>query len=124
MQSLCKHLIKIVYKMKKVSDTDIKQANIVLENNLKDICSVREWAQVLGFNDPVRFNRAYRNIFGEKPKSAMVRMRLGEAVRLLRECPDMSCYEVARAIGKKDEKALNYYFYTNIGQPPSSFRKK
>ncbi len=102
----------------------IIDANSVLIQQLSEIHTISKWARLVGFTDAVRFSREYRNYFGVSPKKAMVEIRLKTAISLLKSKPCMSCYEIARAIGKKDEKSLNFYFSVHIGKPPTAFRTK
>ena len=106
------------------SAPEIQKANEILSAKLKEILSVQEWAETLGYHDMARFSREYRNHFGERPKEHMVKIRLEKAIGLLRNNPKISCYEVAQSIGKKDEKALHRYFMIHANTPPSAFRQK
>jgi len=108
--------------MKETSAWDISEANNVFGKNLTCIHSVEEWARSVGYRNTDQFSRHYRNYFGKRPKAEMVKIRLQKAISLLKASPEISCYEVARAIGKKDEKALHKYFKTHAGKPPSAFR--
>ncbi len=110
--------------MKETSARNVSEANNVFGKNLKGIHSVEEWARVVGYRNTDQFSRDYRNYFGKRPKAVMVNIRLQKAISLLKTSPDISCYEVAKAIGKKDEKALHKYFKTHAGKPPSAFRPK
>lgn len=110
--------------MEESSTVVIRKATDVLVKNLPEIRSVEEWAEAVGYRNAANFSREFRNHFGKRPKVVMVDVRLQKAINLLRENPEISCYEVARAIGKKDEKALHRYFITHTHKPPSVYRQK
>lgn len=111
--------------MKKQSSTPkIELANEILKENLTKILSVEEWAKACGYRNADSFSRRYRNQFGIRPKHAMVKHRLKKAKQMLIEEPEISCYEVAQAIGKRDEKELHRYFITHTQNPPSFYREK
>jgi len=108
--------------MKPSSVTDITKANEILAENLSEIANVQEWAEAVGYKELSLFSRTYRNCFGMRPKKYMVKLRLDKAIRLLRNNPAISCYEVARAIGKQDEKALHRFFITHGKKTPSYYK--
>jgi len=91
---------------------------------LAEINTVSEWAAVLGFKNEKTFSRRYRNENGKRPKSILIKMKLDHAIHLLNNNPEMSCYEIAREIGKKDEKALNFFFRTHLGKSPKDCQSK
>jgi len=94
-----------------------------LREKIAKISTVEEWAEELGY-DTKTFARKYRNKFGSRPKAVIIQTKLDLAVDLLHNNPEMSCYDVARAIGKEDEKALNYFFYTHLKKSPRSHKSK
>ncbi|MCH8550233.1 MAG: AraC family transcriptional regulator [Balneolaceae bacterium] len=91
--------------MKKQSSASrIESADKVLLENLAEILSVEEWAKACGYQNADYFSKRYRKYFGIRPKRAMVQIRLQKAKQMLIEEPQISCYEIAQAIGKRDEK--------------------
>jgi len=71
-----------------------------------------------------RFSRLYRNKFGVRPKSVIVQTKIDYAVQLLQKKPELSCYEIAQAIGKEDEKGLNFFFNTHYICSPRMCKNK
>ncbi|MCH8569664.1 MAG: helix-turn-helix domain-containing protein [Balneolales bacterium] len=106
------------------STLGLAKADSVLRENIAQIGTVAEWAEVVGYADPKSFARKYRNKFDRRAKEAIIKTKLDVAISLLKNKPDLSCYEIARKIGKEDEKALNYFFYTHLRRPPREYRSK
>ena len=102
----------------------IATANSILKKNISSINTVAEWASAMEYNNGKTFARKYREEFGTKPKAALVKIKLNYAVQLLKKNPEISCYEVARAIGKSDEKSLNFFFNTHLNRAPGTYKSK
>ncbi len=97
----------------------LPKADRVLREKLSEIHTVSEWADLLGFKSDKTFSRKYRNKKGKRPKHVLIKTKLDRALYLLKNNSGMSCYEVAQEIGKKDEKALNFFFKTHLGMSPT-----
>jgi len=61
---------------------------------------------------------------GIKPVRIIIETKLNMAIDLLKNKPDLTCFEISRIIGKPDEKALNKYFKRHTGNAPSFFREQ
>lgn len=102
----------------------ITEALEVLSTHLKDIERVSQWAEFMGYNDTVRFSRLFRNYFRKTPKSVMDNIKLDKAIELLTSPEDLSCYEVAWEIGKRDEHALFHFVKRMTGRAPTDFSSR
>ena len=110
-------------KQKSAGRMELTKADEILRKRMSEIDTVARWANELGFNSEKVFSRKYRNEYGKRPKSVLIKMKLERALFLLEHDPEMNCFEVARAIGKKDEKALNFFFRTHMGISPKKWVK-
>jgi len=111
--------------MKTVRKIKIKSVDSLLgtlQTQLSEIDSVKEWADLSGWNDTKAFTRHIKKELGEKPIQIIIKTKLSLAFELLKFNPEMSCFEISRIIGKPDEKALNKFMKRHTGNPPSYFR--
>ncbi len=112
--------------MKRVNKLPIEESIRVLEENLKEIDRVSEWAETCGYTNPKTFSRRFRNYFGERPSVFMKRMKVEVAIELLSnaEAEEISNYVIALEIGKRDEQALYHFMKQQTGKPPEFFKSK
>lgn len=101
----------------------LKEAVHVLKQNMQTIDRVNEWAWEMGYSNVKKFSRFFRNYYGERPGSILIKTKVGEARRLLKQT-DKSHFEIAQLIGKKDEQALYHFIKQQTGRSPSFFREK
>ncbi len=101
----------------------IEESIQILEMNLTKIDRVSEWSEYCVYVDGKIFSRLFRNHFGFRPKLMMNKLKIEKAVELLAD-GEMSNYEVAHEIGKKDEKALYSFFKQQTGKAPEFYRSK
>lgn len=109
--------------MKRKNEVPIDQYTQILKGNIKSIDRVGEWCESCGYKDMKKFSRVIRNNFGIRPKKLMNRIKLEIAIKLLSE-GELSNYEIALEIGKRDEKALYTFFKQQMGNPPNFYRRK
>jgi len=93
-----------------------------LQTQLSEIDSVKDWADLSGWNDTKAFSRFIKKETGEKPIQIIIKTKLSLAIKLLNCNPEMTCFEISRIIGKPDEKSLNKFMKRHTGNPPSYFR--
>lgn len=101
----------------------VQQAEDILQDRLHDVDGVEKWAKLLGYPSAKAFSQDYKRAFHRSPIQALIHAKLYRAVRLLRLAMNLTCFDIAVAIGKKDEKGLNFFFKTHTGQPPRYFRE-
>jgi transcriptional regulator GlxA family with amidase domain len=92
-----------------------------LKPRLREIDRVNEWARAMGYKNSKRFSRLFRNHFKKQPKKILDEIKVQKAIELLTNGNEMSCYEVAWEIGKRDEQALYKFMIRKTGYHPSYF---
>lgn len=100
----------------------IKKAVKIAEGKVGEIYTVQEWAEEMDYSSSKYFSRLFRNHFGERPKSILIRIRVERFFQLLDEKPSISSYEIAQEIGLSDEIALNKFIKRHTGKPPSEWK--
>lgn len=90
----------------------------IAQENLKEIRTVTEWAEKMGYNCPKYFSNRFKRHYGISPKPKLVELRIDKFYELIKEKKEMSCYEMALELGLEDEKGLNRYIKTHTGKPP------
>lgn len=101
----------------------MEQALQVAQKNLKEIRTVTEWAEEMGYENPKTFSRKFRNYFGRRPKSKLIKIRVDEFVKLSKRNPNVGCYVIALNLGFKDEIALSKFIKRHTGASPNNWRK-
>lgn len=113
-----KHKFKNYTNMKQ----PMEQALQVARENLKEIRTVTEWAEKMGYNSSNYFSNRFKRQYGISPKPKLIELRVEKFVELISEHPETNCYEIALAIGLQDEKGLNKYIKTQTGKAPSMWK--
>lgn len=99
--------------------TDSKEA---LKKKIRDIRTVSEWAEEMGYADPRYFARIFRSKFGIGPKEALVTIRINSWIECISKDPDQKNYCTAQEIGLSDEVALNKYLKQYTGKTPTQLK--
>ncbi len=102
----------------------IKEAHVVLAAHIKEIHTVQEWAEWMGFETSKQFSKQFLNYFGVRPGRVLGRARLIYIIELIRLKPELSGYEVARESGLRDEKALYDFLVCHSGLSFSQLRER
>jgi len=97
----------------------ISKAVQELRAHQPDIARVYEWSNLMGYETPKKFARAFLRHYGKRPKRVMDRMRLARIVRHLRSSPESANFKIARAHGLPDDNALNKYINYHLNCSPS-----
>ena len=71
---------------------------------------------------PARFYQAFKERTGTNPKDHLLRLRLEEAVRLLRNQPDRSVIDIAHELGFSSSQYFATVFRRYLGTTPSRLR--
>lgn len=93
-----------------------------IETHFARICSVAEVAEQFEVS-PAWLARTFRNAYGLGPKEYLDAIRIREAMKLLAK-KRMRCYEIAQAVGLKDEDALGKLFKRQDMPSPSVINGK
>lgn len=103
---------------------NIRRSVFVLEQNIKNIRSVREWAYLMGYQSPKTFSRLFRNEFGVRPKRYMDQIRLKAIMDSFYEMPEDKYYCIALNVGLEDEQALYKFVKNHLGVSPTDVKSQ
>lgn len=98
-----------------------RRVKLLIDEQFATVQSITEIAEKLRIS-PVWLTRAFRNDYGMGPKEYLDAIRIRAAMRLL-EKRRLHCYEIARAVGLKDEDALGKLFKRQGIPAPTVLRK-
>lgn len=121
----CKTTHMKIYLMKAhVNNPEIvsERAINLLKEHLHEIDTVHDWMTLLrkfGITEPERKLK----LVGLRRSKILIQLKVNEAIHLLSTRPDVSCFEIAIRIGKKNERVLNKFLKRHTGNPPSFYRK-
>lgn len=101
----------------------VESAVKIVKENMAEICTVQEWASEMKFNCPKYFSRTFRNHYMKRPKEKLIQLKMEKFFELIKEEPEISCYEIALEIGLRDEIALNRFIKRHTGKPPTKWKK-
>lgn len=101
----------------------IEQAVQIASENIKEIRTVREWAETMGYECPKKYSRKLRNYFGETPKLRLVEIRVEKIFLNIIFEPNMGCYEIALEVGLNDEIALSKFLKRHTGKSPNHWQE-
>ena len=100
----------------------IQQALVVLGAHLKEIHTVKEWAERMGYHSADWFSRKYFRHFHERPVKAIETARVLRILDLILLQPGLSGYEIAWEVGLEDEKALHSFLTYHTGMNLNDLR--
>ena len=103
---------------------EIENSKRVLRKKIRDIRTVSEWAEEMGFSDPKYFARVFRAKQGIGAKKTLVKIRINTWINCISKNPDQKNYCTAREIGLKDEVALNKYIKQYTGKTPTQLKRE
>jgi transcriptional regulator GlxA family with amidase domain len=90
----------------------------IARDNLEELGTVTEWADIMGYTSAKYFSRVFRNHYKVRPKQALINLKVARFKWLIKEDPNISCFELALEIGLRDEKALNKFIVRHTGKAP------
>ncbi|WP_390300908.1 helix-turn-helix domain-containing protein [Gracilimonas halophila] len=96
----------------------------IAQENLKEIRTVTEWAEKMGYNCPKYFSRNFKRLHGTPPKQKLIEFRIEKFHEIVKENPQKSCFEIGFELGVGDEKDLNRYIRKHTGRPPTEWKKR
>jgi len=103
---------------------ELKNSKEALKKKIRDIRTVSEWADEMGYSSPKYFARVFRSKYGVGPKQALVRIRINSWIECIHKNPDEKNYCTAKEIGLKDEVALNKYIKQYTGKTPTQLKRE
>lgn len=112
--------------MKTKTENGIKPTQLLRESlllNLAEITTIQDWALASGWKDGKSFSGFIKRNFKKRPSKMIIEAKVEKALELLQKDNGMPCFEIALAIGKPDERALNKFIRRQTGNAPSYYRK-
>lgn len=94
---------------------------LIKENMDKENIGVDFLCRELGMSRTALFSKI-KGVFGHTPTELIQNIRLNEACRLLKTCPDMKIAAVADAVGINSVQYLGKLFKSRFGVTPSEYR--
>lgn len=104
-----------------LSIPQLRRVEAYIESNLERMFKTEELADLLDLG-PDHFARCFKKSTGQSPHQHVVRRRMDEACRLLRET-DLSMLEVGLSVGYSTASHFSKSFKDHIGMTPREFRK-
>lgn len=102
----------------------ITKALEIAQNKIKEIHTVRDWADEMEYKSANYFSRSFRNYFGKRPKSKLIEIKLHRFFELIENQPEMSCFEIAGELGLKDEVNLNKFIMRHTSKSPTKWKNR
>lgn len=97
----------------------IARAMHVLEEHVQEIVSVAVWGRKLGYSDPARFSRAFREYFHVRPQPVLLSYRALKIVELLR-LNNHKVYTIAREWHLQNEQGIYQFIKRQTGCAPGA----
>ena len=95
----------------------------ILEDNLKQISSVLDWAQFMGYSRSY-FSTSFTECFGEPPSKCLYRVRYRKLHKIVLKHPHETSRAVAIRLGLRDEQALYKFLNRHYSTNFTAIRKK
>lgn len=102
--------------------TEITKAVNVFEENYREILTVTDWANYMGYSRSY-FCRIFTNEFGINPKDHIKLYRLRLIKKELKKDPEAIGYKIAISTGLSDEKALHKFLTIHFDKTLSELRE-
>ncbi|MCH2450473.1 MAG: helix-turn-helix domain-containing protein [Gracilimonas sp.] len=100
----------------------MEQALKVAQENLREIRTVTEWAQEMGYESPKYFSHRFKKKYGVSPKPKLVELRIDRFYELINQDSEISCFEIGQELGIGGETDLNKYVKNHTGKPPREWK--
>lgn len=104
--------------------SNIEEAIVVLEEHIRSIHTVSQWAEKMGYESDRYFSRKVRNHFGFRPKKIIVEKKLEQIKLCLSNSPEAIYFCLALKLGFVDDNALYKFIKRHTGKSPGEFKKE
>jgi len=101
---------------------DVANSVEILNENLRSVARVAEWAEVMGYDCPKKFARCFLKHYYERPQAYLKYARVKSIVSDLRE-GNLSNFKIAIKHGIPDEVALNKFVNYHLGCSPTCVKR-
>ncbi|WP_082053461.1 AraC family transcriptional regulator [Gordoniibacillus kamchatkensis] len=102
-------------------EATVRQAIQYLSTQFAEPVSIELMAQTLGYNRAY-LSKLFKRQTGVSPVTFLLRLRLDNARRLLRERLDLTTGQIAASVGFQDPLHFSKQFHRRYGQSPSEYR--
>jgi AraC-like DNA-binding protein len=102
----------------------IEEAVEVLDEHIKDVFTVEEWADWMGYDSSSYFSRKFRNYWGTVPSKKLVEQKIMLFKKIIGEAPSQLNYSIAQELGLPDDVALCRYIKRHTGKTITDFKNK
>lgn len=103
---------------------DLDKATDILKKNIVNICTVSEWADLMGYSNVQYFSRKVRTKY-RKPTSKILREKKLELIcSLFRDHPDEVFFYVAVEAGFANEQSLSKFVKRATGKTLTEFKSE
>lgn len=100
----------------------MEEALQIAQQHLKEIRTVKEWAEVMGYPCSKDFSRRFRNHYQERPSKLLKTIKLKKAIQYLINT-NKTIYEIGCCeLGIGDEKAFWQYMKYHTGYSPRELK--
>lgn len=110
--------------MKSDKELPIEESVGILQESIQEIDRVSEWAEACGYKNTKTFSRLIRNHFGDRLSVVMKKKKVDKAIKFLSNGEELSNYEIALEIGKRDEQALYHFIKQQTGEAPEFYKSR
>lgn len=100
----------------------ISESIETLNENLRRVAQVGEWANLMGYQSPKKFSRRFLRHYAVRPGRILVATRL-ESIYEDLQSGDYSNFGIARRHSLPDEKALNKFVNYHLDCCPSRLKR-
>ena len=101
---------------------NIEQAITVLDENITSICTVKEWAELMGVKSEKYFTRKIRATFRMSPYKMIVEKKLEVITQKLQNSSDEILFSIALDLGFADNNALYKFVKRHTGKSPTELK--
>ena len=100
----------------------IEHAVEILEEHIANICSVGEWAEVMGFESEKYFTRKIRAHFRKSPYKLIVEKKLERIKKELTSSSEEIFFSIALDLGFADNNSFYKFVKRHTGKTPTELK--
>ena len=101
---------------------NMQNAITVLEENIASVCSVGDWAELMGFGSEKHFNRKIRAVYKKSPYQLIVEKKLQAITQRLQNSSDEILFSIALDLGFVDNNSLYKFVKRHTGKTPTELK--
>lgn len=113
----------VTTNIQKPSKTPIEEAINFLNNNFRDIKSVEQWSEAMGYSKSY-FWRKFEALFRQTPQSVFIDQRKEALIKFIKTHKDCTCTRAAKQIHLTDGNGLYQFVTRNFDCTPTELMEK